>query len=72
MQCYNSQCADECAHQQGFDEDKEMAIELLGEVVPEYPGFETLVDDIMIASRVDEHTARNWIVFAADEIREDF
>jgi hypothetical protein len=42
------------------------------EVVPEYPGFQTLVDDIMIASGVDENTARNWIVFAADEIREDF
>jgi hypothetical protein len=59
-------------HQQGFDEDKEMALEQLGEVVPEYPGCQTLVDDIMIASGVDENTARNWIVFAADEIREDF
>jgi hypothetical protein len=72
MQCYNSQCADEYEHQQGLDEDKEMALELLGEVVPEYPGFETLVDDIMIASGVNKNTARNWIVFAADEIREDF
>lgn len=37
MQCYNSKCADEYAHQQGLDSERdealeEMALELLGDL----------------------------------------